>query len=180
METEGISRKSLKNISEMNAALQESLKSVSLISDKIGIINDIAFQTNILALNAAVEAARAGEQGRGFAVVAAEVRKLAEKSKVAADDIVQLSHKSVDITNKTSNIFSELMPEVEKTGKLIQEISTASVEEQSGVEQINNAIQQLNEDSQKNASMAEELAANSVELYEKSVQVIDLISFFKI
>ncbi len=179
-ETEKISKDALEDIEQMNKALTESFESVGKISERIGIINDIAFQTNILALNAAVEAARAGEYGRGFAVVASEVRKLAEKSKFAADEIVVLSKRSVEIAGKTSKIFSELMPEVEKTGKLIQEISMAGQEEQSGVEQINNAIQQLNSTSQQNASMAEDLAGNSVQLYEKSVQVIDLISYFKI
>ena len=131
-EAEKISQKVNEGVNKVGFAAQESLSSIKNIAEKIGIINDIAFQTNILALNAAVEAARASEQGRGFAVVAAEVRKLAERSKVAADEIVALSTKSVNVTENASQLMEALIPEIERTAKLVQEIAAASMEQSSG------------------------------------------------
>ncbi len=178
-QTDKISLNVSNGVQKVGAAAKESLDSIRNIADKIGIINDIAFQTNILALNAAVEAARAGEHGRGFAVVAAEVRKLAERSKVAADEIVALAAKSVNVTEDASELMGGLIPEIEKTAKLVQEISAASIEQSSGSDQINSAIQQLNQVTQQNAAASEELATSSEELSSQAEQLKELIGFFK-
>jgi len=179
-QAEKISLNVSQGVQKVGAAAQESLSSIRNIADKIGIINDIAFQTNILALNAAVEAARAGEHGRGFAVVAAEVRKLAERSKVAADEIVTLSSRSVHVTESASELMANLIGEIEKTGKLVQEIAAASLEQNSGTDQINNAIQQLNQVTQQNAAASEEMATSAEELYSQAEQLKEMISFFKL
>lgn len=179
-QTDKISQKVSDGVQKVGNASKESLVSIRNIAEKIGIINDIAFQTNILALNAAVEAARAGEHGRGFAVVAAEVRKLAERSKIAADEIVSLASKSVNVTEEASELMADLIPEIERTAKLVQEISAASIEQSSGSDQINSAIQQLNQVTQQNAAASEELATSSEELSSQAEQLKELISFFKI
>ncbi len=155
-QTEHISVKAAENMIEMSATGRESFDSIKTIAEKITIINDIAFQTNLLALNAAVEAARAGEHGRGFAVVAAEVRKLAERSKTAAEQIHELSKNSLKITEATRTSLEMLVPEIGKTSRLVQEITSASIEQNTGAEQINTSIQQLNSITQQNASASEE------------------------
>ncbi len=155
-------------------------QSMSSIAERISIINDIAFQTNILALNAAVEAARAGEHGKGFAVVASEVRKLAERSKVAAEEIDKVSKDGVKIADEASSQLESLVPEIQKTATLIQEISAASTEQNSGANQINSAIQQLNNVTQQNATSAEELASNAEELSGQAGMLAELVSIFKI
>ncbi|MDD2564420.1 MAG: methyl-accepting chemotaxis protein [Salinivirgaceae bacterium] len=179
-EADKISQLIQNGVQNVGAAATESLTSIKDIADKIKIINDIASQTNILALNAAIEAARAGEHGRGFAVVASEVRKLAERSKMAADEIVTLASVSVDLTQNASNLMGELVPEIEKSSKLIQEIAAASVEQNSGAEQVNSAIQQLNQVTQQNAAASEEIATNSEELSSQADQLKDIIGYFKV
>ncbi len=178
--TNTISERASKGLENFYDTSQKSIQGTRVISEKIQIINDIAFQTNILALNAAVEAARAGEHGKGFAVVAAEVRKLAERSKVAADDIVNLTRSSLDLAEQSGELLNKMLPETRSTARLVQEISAASVEQTNGANQVNQAIQQLNSITQQNASSSEKLASNAEELLGMSESLKGLVSFFKV
>ncbi len=172
-----IAQKGIKEVSEFSA---KSVEASKIISGKIQIINDIAFQTNILALNAAVEAARAGVQGKGFAVVASEVRKLAERSKFAADEIAALAKNSLKYAEGAGNLLNKTLPEIEKSTKLIQEIASASLEQNNGANQVNNAVQQLNDITQQNASTAEELASSTEELSNQAEKLKELVDYFKL
>jgi methyl-accepting chemotaxis protein len=179
-QTEKISLKASDDISEGNQAVAQTVDSMKNIADKITIISEIARQTNILALNAAVEAARAGEHGKGFAVVADEVRKLAARSQESAREIDETSKNSVSIAEKSGKLLTEIVPDIQKTAKLVQEIAAASSEQSSGADQVNSAIQQLNQVTQQNAAAAEEMATSSEELASQADQMRDTMAFFKI
>jgi methyl-accepting chemotaxis protein len=179
-QTEKISVKAATDISEGNRSVAQTVTSMKTIADKIKIIGEIARQTNILALNAAVEAARAGEHGRGFAVVAAEVRKLAERSHNAAAEIDELSKSSVDVAEKSGKLLESIVPDIQRTSNLVQEISASSQEQSESSNQVNNALQQLNQIVQQNAANAEEMASSSEELAAQADSLKDLVSFFKI
>jgi methyl-accepting chemotaxis protein len=148
------------------------------IANKISIIEEIARQTNLLALNAAIEAARAGEHGKGFAVVAAEVRKLAERSQKAAAEINQLSSTTLRVSEKSGEMLDKLVPDIQRTAELVQEISAASKEQDTGAEQINKALQQLEKVIQQNASASEEMASTTEELTGQSDQLVSALGFF--
>lgn len=178
--TESISLNAQAGMSEVAERASKALEATREIADKIQIINDIAFQTNILALNAAVEAARAGEHGKGFAVVAAEVRKLAERSKLAAEEIVSLAQESYNLAEGAGKRMMETLPEVENTTKLVQEIAAASSEQSNGVNQVNSALQQLNSITQQNAASSEELATSAEELSGQADALRDLVAYFRI
>jgi methyl-accepting chemotaxis protein len=178
--TDGMAAKASKEATEGGSAVKETVTAMKSIADKIGIIDDIAYQTNLLALNAAIEAARAGEHGKGFAVVAAEVRKLAERSQVAAQEIGEVAKGSVDLAEKAGKLLDEMVPSINKTSDLVQEITAASQEQTSGVGQVNTAMSQLNQLTQQNASASEELAATAEEMSGQSEQLQQLISFFHI
>lgn len=179
-QTESISAKTSGNIEKIKLAVVDSMESINSIVDKISIISEIAFQTNILALNAAVEAAHAGDQGKGFAVVANEVKKLAERSKKAADEIELLSTNSVNVGNNSVKSTSQMLEDIEKVSTLIQEITSVSIEQNSGAEIINNTIQQLNNTTQYNASASEELASISNLLDNQAKKIQDIVTFFKV
>lgn len=179
-QTEKFALKSSQEIVESKDSVIATENSMKMIASKISIIGEISRQTNLLALNAAVEAARAGEHGRGFAVVAAEVRKLAERSQLAATEIDDISLKSVYVAQKSGQMLTEVVPEIQKTSDLIQEITASSIEQSSGVEQINMAIQNLNEVVQENAATAEEMAAGAEELNAQAEILKSAVSFFKI
>ncbi len=169
-----------KKVIEVGNKSELVVKSNQEINDKIAIINEIAHQTNILALNAAVEAARAGEHGKGFAVVAAEVRKLAERSKLAAEDIVRLSQETKELSEQAGKSLLEIIPDIQQTSGLVQEITSASKEQNVGAEQVNNAIQQLNQISQQNAGTSEELTTTAEEMTAQSERLKETVAYFKL
>ena len=180
MQTERIALKSANDAQESGRAVSEAVKAMKDIAAKISIIEEIARQTNLLALNAAIEAARAGEHGKGFAVVAAEVRKLAERSQVAAAEISQLSGTSVGVAEQAGAMLAKLVPDIQKTSELVQEISAASKEQAGGADQINGAIQQLNQVVQQNAGSAEEMSSTAEELSSQAGQLMEVMAFFKV
>ena len=179
-QTEKIALKSAADAQESGRAVSDAVAAMKEIAGKISIIEEIARQTNLLALNAAIEAARAGEHGKGFAVVAAEVRRLAERSQTAAGEISKLSASSVEVAEKAGTMLAKLVPDIQKTSELVQEISAASKEQTTGADQINSAIQQLNQVIQQNAGAAEEMSSTAEELASQAEQLQSTISFFQI
>ncbi len=178
-QTEKIATKSAKDAQESGKSVSEAVAAMKEIASKISIIEEIARQTNLLALNAAIEAARAGEHGKGFAVVAAEVRKLAERSQKAAGEINQLSGTTVKVSERAGEMLEKLVPDIQKTAELVQEITAASKEQDTGSEQINKALQQLEKVIQQNASASEEMASTTEELTSQSDQLISALGFFR-
>jgi len=177
-ETEKIAQQGASDALHGGEALQETVTAMRTIADKIIIVEEIARQTNLLALNAAIEAARAGEQGKGFAVVAAEVRKLAERSQVAAAEISELSVSSVNVAENAGELVGAMVPNIQRTAELVQEISAACQEQETGAEQISRAIQQLDGVIQSNATASEEMASTSEELSAQAEQMQQAIGFF--
>ncbi len=178
--TAAISDESAKNIQNSSDVLHESVRYLNEIVSKISLINGISFQTNILSLNAAVEAARAGEHGRGFSVVANEVRKLAERSRVAAEEIGKVSKQGMSVAKDAGVKLSEHVPMVYQTAELVREITASSIEQSAGIEQINSAIQGLNQITQQNVVEATNITDNISKLSSDSQKLSDLINFFKI
>lgn len=177
--TDGMAKQASDQAVSGGKAVTETLIAMKQIADKIGIVDDIAYQTNLLALNAAIEAARAGEHGKGFAVVAAEVRKLAERSQVAAKEIDVLARGSVQKAEVAGKILNEIVPSINKTSDLVQEITAASEEQSSGAAQINIAMSQMSQTTQQNASASELLAATSEEVSNQSGLLRQVLGFFK-
>jgi methyl-accepting chemotaxis protein len=178
--TDGIATESSNAAKEGGESVVSTVQAMKDIAGKIGIIEDIAYQTNMLALNAAIEAARAGEHGKGFAVVAAEVRKLAERSQVAASEISDLTEKSVKVAENAGGLLEKMLPDIARTAELVQEITAASEEQAGGVGQITSAMQQLDQVTQQNAAASEELAATAEEMQGQSQSLIEMIGFFRL
>lgn len=178
--TDTIAGKAAASTVKGGEAVVQTLSAMKSIAERIGIIDDIAYQTNLLALNAAIEAARAGEHGKGFAVVAAEVRKLAERSQIAAQEISKMASNSVGVAEGASELLKAIVPDIQQTAELVQEITASSEEQSIGISQINVAMAQLNQATQQNASASEELAATAEEMSGQAEQLYEVMSFFKV
>lgn len=178
--TESMANHSSKDAEEGGVAVREMVTAMRQIAGKIGIIDDIAYQTNLLALNAAIEAARAGDHGKGFAVVAAEVRKLAERSQLAAQEIGGVATDSVSLAERAGQLLEQMVPSIRKTADLVQEITCASREQNTGLEQINLAVGQLARSTQVTAAASEELSSTSEEMSTQAVQLQEMMEFFRV
>ena len=178
--TDGIARKSADDAVAGGEAVKSTVTAMKSIADKVSIIDDIAYRTDLLALNAAIEAARAGEHGKGFAVVAAEVRKLAERSQVAAQEIGELATSSVDTAERAGTLLDTMLPSIRKTAELVREITAASEEQATGTGQVSQAMAQLNSVTQQNASSAEELSATAEEMNSQAENLKELMGQFKV
>ena len=177
-QTERIALNARDNAQKGGEAVQKTISAMENILSRTELIEGIARQTNMLALNAAIEAARAGEAGKGFAVVAAEVRKLAERSQEAAAVITRISGESMEVSREAGRVFNELLPGIEKTADLVQEISAASREQSSGIDQVNNALAQLDQTVQQNAAISEELSAMAREFSDGAEHLKQTTAFF--
>lgn len=180
MTTDQLAQKAAKDASSGGQAVSATVDAMKDIAERIGIIEEIARNTNLLALNAAIEAARAGEHGKGFAVVASEVRKLAERSQKAAVEISDVSRRSVSIAEEAGKTISGVVADISKTAELVQEISASSNEQNSGAEQINTALIQLDQVTQQNAGSSEEIASTAEELSAQAEQLKQTMSFFRV
>ncbi len=178
--TDNIATATSAQANEGGVAVKETVSAMTDIASKIGLIEDIAYKTNLLALNAAIEAARAGEHGKGFAVVADEVRKLAERSQSSAQEISDLAGNSVKVAERAGSLIDEILPNIQKTADLVQEITAASNEQSSGVNQISGAVEQLDKAAQHSASSSEELAATSEEMSAQIAELVSSIGFFQL
>jgi methyl-accepting chemotaxis protein len=180
LHTEKLALTSAVDAQESGYAVSEAMAALKDIVGKISVIEDIARQTNLLALNAAIEAARAGQQGKGFAVVAAEVRNLAQRSQDAAGEINRLSVSSIEVAERAGAMLSQLVPDIEKTSRLVQGITAASKEQSSGVDQITEAIQRLNTVIQQNVGAADALSSTAAEVSQQAAEIQRLIAAFKV
>ncbi|MES2674764.1 MAG: methyl-accepting chemotaxis protein [Pseudomonadota bacterium] len=178
--TDGMAQKSARDAVNGGEAVSATVMAMQKIAERIGVIDDIAYQTNLLALNAAIEAGRAGEHGRGFAVVASEVRKLAERSQVASQEIGQLATESVKRAERAGILLEDIVPSIRKTADLVQEIAAASSEQTAGVNQINAAINQVNQTMQQNAAASEQLSSTSEEMSGQAMRLQEAIGYFKL
>jgi len=179
-QTETISSQAAEDADKSGHAVNEAVQAMKSIAEKISVIEEIARQTNLLALNAAIEAARAGEHGKGFAVVASEVRKLAERSQHAAGEISTLSADTVIIAENAGERLSKLVPDIRKTAELVQEISSASREQDNNANEINNALQQLDTIIKQSVASAEQLSTASNELSSHSESQRQVMGFFQL
>ena len=176
---EQIAVKGADDAEKAGQAVMETVGQMKKIAETITIVQEIAYQTNLLSLNAAIEAARAGEHGRGFAVVASEVRRLAERSQTAAKDVSALAATSVHVAERSGQLLSELVPSIRKTAELVQEVTATSSEQASGVNEINKAMAQVDQATQRNAAAAEEMSSTSEELTSQAQALLEMIGFFK-
>ncbi len=179
-QTEQIAQKAASDAQEGGNAVAQAVVAMKEIASKISIIEEISRQTNLLALNAAIEAARAGEHGKGFAVVASEVRKLAERSQMAAGEIGESSSTTVEVAEKAGQMLERLVPDIQKTAELVQEISTSAREQDTGAEEINRGLQELDQVVQQSAAASEEMAATSEQLTAQTNRLRQAMSFFKL